>query len=711
MYRRLTALMLFLPLLLSAPALAQDGQEPQSEDPQEIDVRAREFIHVEGSLPFVPSSNTIATKLPLRLELTPNHIGLVGRPLFDQQYGRVLGDALRNVSNVNVQPGFGVHDFFVIRGFDSLSSSLVLTDGAPEPEATYYQLYNVELVEVLKGPGGFLYGSNPLAGAVNLVRKQPTAVQQAVLGVAGGSFGTLEGTGDLNYANAERSLMGRANVLYRSADSWRDGKESTVFGFNPSLTWIPGDEQRLNLNFEYLQSDFTPDAGIPLFGDTPADVDPATDYNSPLDNSDQDILRFQADYENRISDRLSIRNKLYYRGLDWDSEGTMLSGLIPLFVPPGFQIQFAVLRTQIQLRDDQDVIGNQLEAVLDLEAGGTRHDLLGGLEITRHADDFAIDVGFLTPVTLTDPISDASPAMPIPGQALAGTPRSLVFAPYVVDQITLSENFQLTAGARLDVIDFEDELTGRSRDDSEVSPMFGAVFLPTDDVSVYGSFSRAFAPPSARAFGQPEPESSRQFEGGVKAWFLDRRARATAAVYQLERENIAIPDDNGFTQQIGNQRARGFELELALEPGDGFRAVASYAYNDAELTEFAELVRPTLGSGILVPTVVDRSGNRPAFAPEHILDFWASKSFEPGLVIGAGGRYVGEQFIAEDNVVEIPDAFVLSGMVAYDWADYRISVNVENATDTSYFLRGFGSQSVIPASPIAAYVRISFRPF
>ena len=73
----------------------------------------------------------------------------------------------------NVQTVFGVTDFFIIRGFDSLSSGLVLTDGVAEPEATFYHLYNVERVEVLKDPGAFLYGGNPLSGSVNLTRKQP----------------------------------------------------------------------------------------------------------------------------------------------------------------------------------------------------------------------------------------------------------------------------------------------------------------------------------------------------------------------------------------------------------------------------------------------------------------------------------------------------------------------------------------------------------
>lgn len=698
-------------ILLAAFAwpLAAQESAAQSEEVQELEVRATEYIFVEGSLPYVPASNTIASKLPLTLEQTPNNVGLVTRTLFDEQYGQVLGDALRNVSNVNIQPGFGVQDYFVIRGFDSLSSSLVLTDGAPEPEATFYQLYNVELVEVLKGPGGFLYGSNPLAGAVNLVRKQPTAMNHMRFGAAAGSFATMEATADANWASADRTSLGRVNLLYRDAGSWRDNKDSTVLGVNPSFTWRPDDDRSLTLNFEYLKSDFTPDAGVPiLFGET-VDVDPGTDYNSPLDRSEQDVLRFQVDYETRVSDTLTVRNKTYYRGLDWTSDGTLLVGAVPLLVG-GNEISFAVLRTQVQLLDDQDVVGNQLEAILDVDAGSTHHNLLGGLEVTRHADAYSLDVGFLQPVTLFDPQPDPTPAFPIPGQAVSGKPRSVVFAPYLIDQITFSDRFQLLAGMRFDSIDFEDALLGTERNDTEFSPMLGAVVMPTTNVAVYGNFSRSFAPPSARAFGDLRPEESQQLEAGVKLWFLDRRARATAAVYHLERQNIAIPDDNGFTQQIGNQDARGFELELAVEPARGVRTVASYAYNDAELTEFAEVVLVPVQTGDLVPTVIDRSGNRPAFAPEHLFNVWASKSFARGLVVGAGGRYVGSQFIAEDNAFEIPDAFIASGMLAYDWADYRLSVNVQNATDTTYLLRGFGAQSVTPGSPLAVFVRFSIVP-
>ena len=113
------------------------------------------------------------------LQTTPASVSLVPATLITEQNAIVLGEALKNAPGVNVAPGFGTFDFFTIRGFDSLSSGLVLTDGASEPESTFYPTYNLKRVEVVRGPAAFLYGSNPLSGAVNLVRKQPTSGRYA----------------------------------------------------------------------------------------------------------------------------------------------------------------------------------------------------------------------------------------------------------------------------------------------------------------------------------------------------------------------------------------------------------------------------------------------------------------------------------------------------------------------------------------------------
>ena len=93
-------------------------------------------IVVTGSRLKIPTPNT-AAKIPLPLRNTPLSVGIVDEALIETQDGTTLSDALANISGVGVHTNFGVHDLFYLRGFDSLANGLVLSDGAPEPEATF----------------------------------------------------------------------------------------------------------------------------------------------------------------------------------------------------------------------------------------------------------------------------------------------------------------------------------------------------------------------------------------------------------------------------------------------------------------------------------------------------------------------------------------------------------------------------------------------
>jgi iron complex outermembrane receptor protein len=173
----------------------------------------------------------------------------------------------------------------------------------------------------------------------------------------------------------------------------------------------------------------------------------------------------------------------------------------------------------------------------------------------------------------------------------------------------------------------------------------------------------------------------------------------------LEKKNIAIPDDNGVTQQAGDQRSRGVELELAAQPTRTWQAFFSYAYNDAELTEFTEFVFNPFQNNF---NFFDRSGNTPAFAPKHLLSFWTNKEYDLGLGFGAGARYIGSQFIAEDNAYEMDSILTFDAMLYYRFGQWRGSVNFKNLTDRKYETRGFGTTSVIPANPFAVYGKLEF---
>jgi iron complex outermembrane receptor protein len=545
-------------------------------------------------------------------------------------------------------------------------------------------------VEVVKGPSGFLYGGNALAAAVHLVRKQPGRGRFAEASLGYGRHGTFDVAADANAARADGSLAFRLNGVWQQTDGYRDGKERSQRALHPSLTWRPDDRSRLTFSVEYVRAEAMPDTGVPFLSDGLAPVPRTRSYQSSLDHSDQDVYRVRLDGERRIGSRLTLRNKLYYTDFKWDSEGTLILGAFP---GPGGRL--VVARLLALLDDRQKLLGDQLEAALTFRTGAASHALLAGVEAYRWRDRFQQDAAFLLPVDLLDPVDFTQPPVAVdPSFGQRGDARSLVVAPYLVDHIRFSDKFSLFAGARLDRLDYEDEATATNRDATEVSPLGGIVFAPTPRLSIYVNAGKGFAPPSTTVVGPRDPETSRQVEGGVKATFPDGKGYFGAAVYHLERRNIAIPDSTGLTQQSGDQRSRGFELDLSLEPMPGWVTYASYAFTDAELTRFAELVQ------LQEPpffAVLDRSGNRPPYAPRHLANLWTSRTFSKRLTLAAGARYVSAQFVGEDNRFQADRYVLVDAAAAVRAGRARFSLNLKNLTGTKYETRGFGAASAVPA--------------
>jgi TonB-dependent siderophore receptor len=683
-----------LVLAFAVPVLAQDPKPKPDEEPP----RFQATVDVEEELPAIPPSSSTVTKLPVPVQELPVSVSVIPKRLLSDQDAFVLKDALENASGVNTAPGFGVFDYFVIRGFDSLTSGLVMTDGAPEPESTFYPTYNVRQVEVLKGPGAFVYGANALAGTVNLVRKTPTSSRFADVSLTYGRYDTFEGAIDANASRSDGKGAFRLNGVYQGTSQYRNLPYASLGAVNPTLAWRPDDKTHVNLGFEYVRSHQAPDTGIPFVGDTLAPVPRTTSYQSSLDDSVQNVYRVRLDADRRFGDALTLRNKFYYTELDWKSDGSLVSAVFPL---PDQRLYVA--RALTLLDDQQKFCGDQLEAVLAFKTGSVHHDLLAGFEFTWLRDNFTQDVAFLPPIDLLQPVEPSPPSVvTIPALGQAGDSRGIVLAPYVLDRIAFSRKWQLLAGARLDTLNYDDPRNATSRDTTKVDPVGGLTFSPTSDLSLYVSGGTAFAPPSTQVVGPREPETGWQAEGGVKLGFLAGKGLATAAVYELQKNDIAIPDSSGRTSQIGDQRSRGIELELSAQPTKGWVAYATYAYTDAILTRFSELV--SLGGPSFL--YFDRSGNRAPFAPRHLATLWSSRQFPNGLGLAAGLRYVSSQFISEDNRHAIDGYLTLDAALSYKIGRVRAAVNFKNITSTEYETRGFGNLSVIPARPFEVLARL-----
>jgi outer membrane receptor protein involved in Fe transport len=279
----------------------------------------------------------------------------------------------------------------------------------------------------------------------------------------------------------------------------------------------------------------------------------------------------------------------------------------------------------------------------------------------------------------------------LPGFGTTADARTVVVAPYVLDDVTFAERWHLFLGARFDSLDFEDDAVGLSKSDSQLSPFVGALFAPTETLSVYANYGESFSPPSTLVAGEDrEPEEARQIEVGVKHQLAGGKLRTTLAFYRLEKEKIAIVDATGVTAQLGDQESRGIELEISGSPRRSLNWTFSYAYTDAELTRFTEVDPFFL-------VIVDRSGNAPAYTPEHLANLWISRRFDSGFGLSGGARYVSEQFIDEDNAFSIDAYVTLDALVSYERPRWGARVHLRNLTDEEYEGRGFGSASVLPA--------------
>lgn len=628
---------------------------------------------------------TTATKIPVTSLLIPASVSSVPSELLSQQNATTLHEALENVAGATMHRDAGAIEMFFLRGFDSVGNGLLLTDGAYEPRTGINQMYNVERVEVVRGPIGFLYGGNGLAGAVNMVRKRPEGGSFQRLSFLGGSYSTAYVTADINQSSADARKRFRINAMWNTSDNHRDDKEGSAYAVNPSFT-LAGERTLFNVDFEIQNTKGKNDGGIPVvLGEVP-DVPRTRSFGSPFDEFTQDTSRVRANLDHRFNGNVSLNNKAYFTTQTWDNTGTLLFGAIPH--PAGATL----LRGYGELSQDIKVFGDQLDLMVKATTGAVRHDVVAGIEFQDLQVDASIDIGLLPPIDLRNPVETATlPIAFLPG---AGTKLDLdtrVIAPYVLDTMHFSDRLHLSLGGRVDFLDQKNATTRFTQTDNAFSPFVGLLFAANDRLSVYGNYGKVFNPISlAVASGEPEPEIGIGTELGLKSRALNGRLRASVAVYTLNKDNISIVDQTGIVAQLGDQESKGLEVEVAADAGAGVNLLFAYGYTDAVLTRFNQ-VDPLTGA------IADRSGNAPAWVPNHVFNSWLTKRFDGGLLVAAGLRYVGERFMNEANDFTVPSYTTIDSTIGYQRGRWEAVVHLKNLTDQAYETRSVNQVAVIPA--------------
>lgn len=656
----------------------------------------------------VPDAST-ATRTNTPIRDIPASIQVVPREVIQDQQAIRIEEVLRNVSGVAFQgnddnrgAGFslrGFRDASIFRdGFRQFSD--YSNQGSPETA-------NFERVEVLKGPASVLYGQIEPGGLINLVSKQPLTnpLYQAELQIGSRELvrPRIDFSGPLT---TDGKLLYRLNALYQHRGSFRDyDTDADRFFAAPTLTWKISDRTDLTVALEYIKDESFADFGTIAAGVGVADIPASRVTNNPDDTVTNKYFGVGYNFEHRFNDRWTVRNAFRYQYSSYDYSVLALP----------FEFDEAATVTRFFADQDSEARDYTLQTNLvgKLNTGSIKHTFLLGVDLNRSESDVLTLFGDSSPLDIFNPVYDQpkpdADTIPVFSDIATESNRLGI---YVQDQIALLDNLFLLAGLRYDTVDqevtnaptAEDEGSEQNQTEDAFTPRIGVVYQPSNEISLYASYSRSFRPnDSTSASGDfLPPEEGKGYEVGVKTEWLEGKLSATLAYFDITKQNVAASDPAfpglNFSIATGKQRSRGVELDAIGEILPGWKIIASYAYVDAEVTEDTD------------PELV---GSRLAGIPKHSGSLWTTYEIQKGnlqgLGFGIGFNYVGEREGGLPNSFEVDSFFLTNAAIFYRRDNWRFALNFKNLFDVDYIdaVRDSRIRGIYPGEPLTVVGSVS----
>lgn len=709
--RRAPTLVALTPMVLmlsAAPVCAADDADVGAVSgvvvtaPRDIDYNARR--------------TSTATKTDTPLRDVPQSVTVITDQLIRDQSIQNLSDVFRYVPGVGVGQGEGHRDAPTIRGNATTADFFV--NGVRDDVQYIRDLYNVERVEVLKGPNAMIFGRGGGGGVINRVTKTADGSDERKLTAELGSWDHKRFTVDLS-KGLDDDLSGRVVGLFERSESFREFVNLERWGVNPSLAWRNSDGLTVSLAYEHFEDDRTTDRGVPSFNGRPSPAPRRAFFGDPersYATTNVDLATLAVEYV--VSDDLILRNRTVYG--DYDKYyvniypgGAAVAG--PGGAPATFPLQ------AYNTTSPRENLFSQTDIVWKTDWAGMAHTILAGVELGRQHTDNLRQTGHFGaasgPTTLAgNPFSDPTRrgltiAFTNSGTDANNRVKATVAAAYVQDQIELTPQWQVLAGLRydqfkVDVHDRRASTIGRrdfNRQDELWSPRLGLIYKPVAPVSIYGSYSVSYLPASGDQFSSLttiteglKPEKFENLEVGAK-WEVNPNLLVTAALYRLDRDNTTSPDPARPGQVVltGAQRSRGLEISVAGRLSSRWEVAGGYALQDAE-------IRRT--------TAAAPAGRDVALVPEQTLSLWNRYDVTQRLSLGLGLIHQGARFASISNAVTLPGYTRADAAIFLKVSDrVRGQINIENLFDRRYAATSHGDNNILFGTPRAVRVSADVR--
>jgi len=659
------------------------------------------------------------TKYTVPLRDVPQTVTVVPKEVIKEQGATSLRDVLKNVPGITMQAGEGgvpTGDNLSIRGFNARTDLFV--DGIRDFGGYTRDPFNLEQVEVVKGPSSSNSGRGSTGGSVNLESKTPKLKNIYDFTLAGGTDNYGRATFDVNQPITP--LPGaavRLNGVYHTQDTaGRDYVEQERWGVAPSVAFGLGTETRETLSYFHLDQDNMPDYGIPWVPRTNNNTGlrpgiPDVDFDNWYGLLDRDYEKISTDmltsvFEHDFNEKLKLRNATRIGRTDRDSIVTA-----PRFDNSGADAA-DVRRTDWKSRDQVDtILTNVLDLRYDFETGKVKHELVGGLELTRETsknyarvDDDSLDAPN-TDLENPNPHNGPAynPAIRRNGAYTDATADTVAL--YAFDTIKLNEQWQLSGGARWESFEMDylsHPATGSNvrldRQDEMFSYRGAVTYKPQENGSIYLGYGTSFNPSAegltlastntASNNVNVDPEESRTIELGTKWDLFDNKLALTAAIFRTDKTNARTEDPADSSDIIvleGEQRVQGFEIGFTGTITDKWRLLGGYTFLDSEVLESKNS---------------NEVGNELMNTPDHSFNLWSVHTLPYGFEVGGGVQFTDERFNnnRSDTRQTAPDFLLFDAMISYKLNEHvTFRLNGYNLTDEDY-IDSVGGGHFIPGS-------------
>ena len=682
---------------VSLLAIASLGVSPSLADGH--DDKATDEVVVEGKVLYSDQVNALKTPTPI-VDVPQSAQITTGAEIFDRGFDEI-GDIIRYTPGVNTSQGEGHRDAIVIRGIRSTADFFV--DGVRDDVQYYRSLYNLDQVEVLRGPNSLLFGRGGTGGVINRVTKKANIGEEfGSFGVTGDSFSQSYGSFDYNFNLGPNSAL-RFNAHADKIDGDRDFMDGDRFGFNPTLRVKLSPRTTMDLSYENVDHERFIDRGIPT-GDNGAPKESLSDVvfgtkSTNFHTVEADI--FKVSFESELSDTLKSNFVLSHSQFDKVYQNLYANG-------------YSESDNEVQLKGYLDPTGrDSLIASYSLIKELGNHTLLVGAEYVdqentnhRYRSNFVNSVFGAQQETAWFDITRSGVFNA--GSAAAGGAKTAntfveftsrlktktetdieVNSIYFQDQWDVTDNLIITLGGRFDEFDItlRDLVANETRvaDIEEFGPRGGIVFKPSSNSSLYASYSEAFLPRSGEQFKAmsdsaaiTDPDEFENSEIGYK--YDDGSTIFSVAYFELESTRFERANLASDQTEERDMDVDGYEIAYSGKLTDSLSLAATYSNVDGK-------------NGAADAREI----------PEQTWTLWMDYQASPRLSYGLGVTHQGESLISDGGSRKLPEYERIDFSLNYDVRDdLTLQFFIENLADEDYYPHSHGSHQVTVGEPVNA---------